>query len=271
MALHMTRAQDGAKRGTAVGRRRKAGSAVPHAVDVTVDTMSRLILGAFLLSLAMNVAAMIAAFDGLVIPALLLGWYLADATSGLVHMYMDYRPCPAGRRLDEPFFYAGSRESEEYRALFRQRMASINAFERLVYDFKNHHPRPDALGRRSVWRLVGSTVIVAALPLTLAMNALAWLASPPGWLLALGTAFLIGGAFAQYFHGTLHRAENPWFVNALRRIGLLMTPAAHQLHHDTLQQDFATNCGWSNPVINRLFSALRKRGMLDDSGLVPNP
>ena len=48
-----------------------------------------------------------------------------------------------------------------------------------------------------------------------------------------------------------------------------MTPAAHQRHHDTLQRDFATNSGWSNPVINRLFLALRARGYLRDEGLVP--
>ena len=58
---------------------------------------------------------------------------------------------------------------------------------------------------------------------------------------------------------------------AMRHIGLLMTPAAHQLHHDTLQRDFATNCGWSNRVINALFRALRARGYLEDSGLEPSP
>ena len=91
------------------------------------------------------------------------------------------------------------------------------------------------------------------------------------WIMAGLTAFLLGGGFAQYFHGTLHRQDNPWFVPVLRRIGLLMTPAAHQLHHDTLQRDFATNCGWSNPVINALFRALRQRGWLDDAGLTPSP
>ncbi|WP_156906370.1 fatty acid desaturase CarF family protein [Novosphingobium acidiphilum] len=75
--------------------------------------------------------------------------------------------------------------------------------------------------------------------------------------------------FAQYFHGSLHRLENPWFIPVLRKAGLLMSPVAHQIHHDTLQRDFATNCGWSNPVINRLFISLRAQGMLDDAGLTP--
>lgn len=229
----------------------------------------RAILSLFVLSVAAN-----AVFAGLhphwlALPAMVLGWYLADLLSGLIHMYMDYRPCTPGRRLNDLFFYEGSRESDEYLTMLKERMASVGPFERIAYDFKNHHPRPDALGRRDLWRLIGSTVISAALPLSLLVNLACWFGVIPGWVVAGVVAFLIGGGFAQYFHGTLHRAENPWFITLMRRAGLLMTPAAHQLHHDTLQRDFATNCGWSNPVINRLFTALRACGRLDDAGLTP--
>ena len=228
------------------------------------------ILFLFLLSLGLNGAFLLAQLDWLMLPALLLGWYLADLVSGLVHMYMDYRPCPPGKKLNDLFFYSGSRASDEYRALFRERMASINPFERVVYDFKNHHPRPHALGRRDLWRLIGSTVIVAALPVSLLLNFAAFTWAVPGWVIAFCVAFLIGGAFAQYFHGSLHREHNPWIIRWMRKLGLLMTPEAHQLHHDTLQRDFSTNCGWSNPLVNRLFAALRQRGYMDDSGLEPS-
>lgn len=231
----------------------------------------RIILGVFLLSLAGNTVAAIAHFTWLSILGLLAGWYLADMASGVVHMLFDYRPCPPGKRLNELYFYTGSRESEEYLALVREKMAHVSAFDRLVYDFKNHHPRPMALGRRPVWRLIGSSVILAALPLSVLLNLAALWLRVPGWLIAMLLALIIGGAFAQYFHGSLHREHNPLPIVWLRRIGLLMTPAAHQLHHDTLQRDFATNCGWSNPVINRVFQSLRARGYLDDAGLVPGP
>ena len=231
----------------------------------------KVILALFLASLGANALAAVRDPAWLALPALLLGWYLADMLSGLIHMYMDYRPCTPGKRLADLFFYEGSRESEEYLGMLRERMATISPFERISYDFKNHHPRPDALGRRPLWRLIGSTVIVAALPLSVLGNGAALVWPVPGWIMAGLTAFLLGGGFAQYFHGTLHRQDNPWFVPALRRIGLLMTPVAHQLHHDTLQRDFATNCGWSNPVINALFRALRQRGWLDDAGLTPSP
>lgn len=207
----------------------------------------------------------------LTIPALLAGWYVADMLSGLVHMFMDYHPCPRGKGLDRLYFYEGSRASAEYQALFRRTMAGINPFQRLVYDFKNHHPRPHALGRRTVWRQIGSTLVVGALPASLLFNLACWAWPVPGWVAAGFVVMLIGGTFAQYFHGTLHRPDNPWAVRAMRRVGLLMTPEAHQRHHDTLRRDFSTNCGWSNGVVNCVFGFAHGQGYLRDAGLEPRP
>ena len=227
------------------------------------------VMGIFIASVAVNVLTLALNFTPWSIFGLLAGWYLADLASGLVHMLLDYRPCPPGMRLNDLYFYSGSRESDEYLTMVRERMANVSPFDRLVYDFKNHHPRPMALGRRPVWRLIGSSVLLAALPLSILLNVAAWLWPVPGWLVAMGLALILGGAFAQYFHGSLHRERNPPVVRWMRRCGLLMTPEAHQLHHDTLQRDFATNSGWSNPLINRLFVALRSRGYLKDEGLEP--
>ena len=205
------------------------------------------------------------------LPAAFVGWYLADAASGIIHMYMDYRPTRPGLGLNELYFYEGSRESPEYAALFRAAMARIGPIERLVYDFKNHHPRPHALGRRKLDRQIGSTILFGTLPGSIALNLACLALAVPGWLVAGAIVLLIGGTFAQYFHGTLHREENPRFVLALRQTRLLMTPQAHEKHHATLQRDFSTNCGWSNPALNRLFDALRRRGRLGDAGLEPTP
>ncbi|MES2269981.1 MAG: fatty acid desaturase CarF family protein [Pseudomonadota bacterium] len=231
--------------------------------------LMRFVIALFFASLAANVAFVLRDPSWWVFPAMLVGWYGADMLSGAVHMYMDYRPCVTGVGLDRLYFYGGSRESQEYQTMFRSAMKRINPLERLVYDFKNHHPRPDALGRRGVVRLIGSTVLAGALPLSLLMNAAAVMLPVPGWAIAAMVALLLGGAFAQYFHGTLHRADNVWIVQVMRQTGLLMTPAAHQLHHDTLKRDFSTNCGWSNPLLNRVFKIAYEKQWLRDEGLEP--
>ena len=204
------------------------------------------------------------------IPAAFAAWYAADLISGLTHMYMDYRPCTPGIGLDRVFHYAGSRESGDYLALRDRVMPQISPFERLVYDFKNHHPRPEALGRRPFLVQIGSTILFAALPASIVLNLLCLALPMSGWLIAGAVVLIIGGTLAQYFHGTLHRSDNPWIVRAMRRTGLLMTPEAHALHHATLRRDFATNTGWSNPLVNLIFRAAMSRGWIDERGLEPN-
>jgi hypothetical protein len=203
------------------------------------------------------------------IPAALAGWYLADLMSGLTHMYMDYRPCTPGIGLDRMFHYEGSREGADYLALRDRVLPQISPFERLVYDFKNHHPRPEALGRRPFLVQIGSTILFVSLPASIILNLVLTAVLLPGWLIAGAVVFIIGGTLAQYFHGTLHRADNPWIVHAMRRAGLLMTPEAHAIHHATLRQDFATNTGWSNPLVNIVFRAALRGGWLDEAGLEP--
>lgn len=226
------------------------------------------VMVAFLVSLGLNLV--LAGAPALAwLPAALVGWYLADLASGLTHMIMDYKPCRRGVGLDRLYFYEGSRESADYLALRDRVWQEIGPVEKLVYDFKNHHPRPEALGRRPMLVQIGSTIIFFALPASLALNVAAWILPLPGWMMFGSVVLIIGGTFAQYFHGTLHRADNPPIVRWMRALGLLMTPSAHQLHHDTLTRDFATNNGWSNPLINRLFAVAVRRRWLTEGGLIP--
>lgn len=229
----------------------------------------QLLFALFGLSLALNAGFAVQHADWLMIPAALVGWYLADLASGVIHMTMDYWPARPGVGFNQLYFYPGDRSSAAYEGLRRDVMARVGPFQRLVYDFKNHHPRPDALGRRSMKVLIGSSVAAGTLPASLLLNLWCFIAPPPGWLVVCGISLIVGGTFAQYFHGTLHRAANPWIIRAMRRVGLLMTPAAHQKHHDSLKRDFATNNGWSNPLLNPIFALLYRRGVLTDAGLEP--
>ncbi len=211
----------------------------------------------------------ISLWDGVTsLAACLVGWYIADALSGLVHMYMDYRPCTEGVGLGELFFYDGCRESEDYLSKRRLAMSKIGFFERVVFDFKNHHPRPMALGRRS-FIYQTTSIMVFVFPLSVALDLATVFGALPIWLSMGLNVTLLGMIMSQYFHGALHRDDNPAIIGLMRRTGLLMTPAMHDIHHATLDRDFATNSGWSNPLINHVFNYFRRRGHMDPSGLEP--
>ena len=125
------------------------------------------------------------------------------------------------------------------------------------------------MGRRPFLVQIGSTIIFVSLPAALLLNLFCFAYTPPGWLVFGFVVLLAGGTLAQYFHGTLHRADNPWIVKAMRSVGLLMTPEAHALHHQTLRRDFATNTGWSNPLVNAIFRIAIRRGWIKETGLEP--
>ena len=74
---------------------------------------------------------------------------------------------------------------------------------------------------------------------------------------------------SQVFHASLHRQDIGWGFRAMRSVGLLMSVRAHQLHHDTLTQDFSVINGWSNPVVNLCASFLLRIGALKTEGLEP--
>jgi len=206
--------------------------------------------------------------DWLMAPAAALGWYLADFASGAAHMYLDYRPCVPGIGLDQVFFYQGSCSSADYLALHKRITSQINPFERLVFKFKLHHPRPDSLGRRSLLYLLLPAVYLGVAP-ALLLNIGCWMGIIPGWLGVSVVVFLFGAVLAQYFHGLLHREDQPWFIAIPRRLRLLMTPADHAVHHASLTRDFATTSGWSNPLLNVIFRGLLGRGVFTAEGLVP--
>jgi hypothetical protein len=78
-----------------------------------------------------------------------------------------------------------------------------------------------------------------------------------------------GVGLDRMFHCAGSRESTDYLVRVMRRVGLIMTPEAHALHHATLRRDFATNTGWSNPLVNAIFRAAMRRGWLDEAGLEP--
>ena len=223
----------------------------------------------FFASLALDLALAAPNLDWRVAPAALMGWYAADLASGLVHMYMDYRPCRPGSGLRELYFWQGSRETPEFIARQTEVYERISRFERLVYDFKKHHPFPDLLGRHEFLHLMKGPVFVVTLPLSVALNLVFLMLPAPAWTLVGSVVFLLGAGVSQAVHGTLHKTTVGPVIETMRSLGLVMSVDAHKLHHETLTRDFSVLNGWSNPLVNFCASSLLRAGVLRPEGLEP--
>jgi hypothetical protein len=219
--------------------------------------------------LALDLGLAWPSLDWRVLPAALVGWFLADLVSGLVHMYMDYRPCEPANGLKDLYFWEGPRDSPEFMARQAEVYGKISLFERIVYDFKKHHPFPDLLGRHSFLHLMKGPTFALVLPVSVAMNLVFLAFRPPAWLLVGVAVLLLGASMTQAFHGALHRDDVGLALRLSRRARLVLSRRAHQLHHDTLTQDFAVINGWSNPLVNLCAAILLRLRVLHSDGLEP--
>jgi hypothetical protein len=80
----------------------------------------------------------------------------------------------------------------------RAAMGRIGPIQELDYDFKTHHARPDAVGRRSFVYLIWSTMSFGALPLFIILKIVAMFWSLPLWFVAGAVVMLVGGTGAIF-------------------------------------------------------------------------
>ena len=197
-----------------------------------------------------------------------VAFYFADFFGGMVHFISDYYPCRANVGLKDLFFYEGDRSSKEYALLKKQTMKKVSAVEEVMYDFKNHHPRPNSLARRSAVTLLLSGVVFIGSPFIVLIIALKlWGVSPELQCFVLITMFAM--TFTQFAHACAHEHSDHAFIKLLQRTGLFISPEVHDYHHVVLVKDFAVLNGWSNPLINVIAKYSFKRGWFDDEGLIP--
>lgn len=195
--------------------------------------------------------------------------YLADALSGLAHLFLDYRYTTPGVGLKELYFYKGDKGSDDYLAKRALAMAKISALEKVVFDFKTHHLSPGALARRSFLRLAAPMVAFIGFPVALLCALLFTfdLANPTVLLLVALISLLL--SVAQYAHSCSHRKENGALVTFLQNTGIFISREKHDTHHQDLGVDFCILSGIANPLVNRIFNFFRRRGWVHEDGLTP--
>jgi hypothetical protein len=174
-----------------------------------------------------------------VLGQMLVGWLLADLLGGLFHWWED-----RVGRLDMPLVGRW-----------------VIAPNRL------HHRDAMAFMRKSLlmrnW---------TALPAVAAIS-LAWIAffgPSVVWL-----SLTLGGALAVEVHYQAHlpRTTGPrlrWLLRPLWDIGIVQSPAAHNLHHRTGDRAYCPLTGWLNPLLDAFDVWARLEAGLTLIGLPPN-
>lgn len=216
----------------------------------------------FLLLLLAGVARLDPA--GLLTPLLLLqvlvAIFIADFVSGVVHIWLDYRPVNAAAGFRAMLDYEGNRGTPEYLAMRAAafRHPSTTLIDKLSYNFKTHHLRPRAINKKSYAQHMLDTVAPAT-----ALALAAFLAPAPYALTMLIAAFFI--ANTQFVHACVHDTHRSRFwkgvIRRLQRLHIVYSLDTHMQHHRYGVSNFCLLTGWANFLMNPLFRLLRHFGV----------
>lgn len=161
-----------------------------------------------------------------VLPALLLGYLLADMISGTAHWFCDTFFSP-----DTPL------------------IGKV-----LIQPFRDHHDFPGRITRYRFLEQDTSNFFILLPPLALAT----WTEAPQGesWVQMFCCCALLGLAvgsfFTNLFHKWAHQRRPPAAVRWLQRRGLILSPERHAQHHRDHSRGFCVTSGWMNPLLDRL-------------------
>lgn len=118
----------------------------------------------------------------------------------------------------------------------------------VIRTFREHHVDQEAITRHDVIE-VNATSCMIAIPF-LAYGLWAG-AGPFGQ--AYTAAIGLSGMLTNQIHSWAHRPNNPWWIRALQKSRLILSPEAHALHHDKpFTNHYCITTGWLNAPFARI-------------------
>lgn len=143
----------------------------------------------------------------------------------------------------------------------------------LIAPFREHHHDPMSISRHDFFEVSGNSALVS-LPLPLALFALPAESTLPISMLAIfGLSLSLAAVATNLFHGWAHAESPPRFSRWLQRLGLILTPERHALHHNAginhagsrsttattamaklggHDRAYCVTSGWLNPLLDRI-------------------
>lgn len=201
---------------------------------------------------------------------LLLAWLNADFYSGLIHIYLDYRPLDTKKGFERLFHYQGDRSSEEFETMKQQILQQASWLEVVVYSFKIHHRNV----RPYLWfpysHFFFETFPAAAFLLLLSGGML-WLTSG---LIADSLFFIVLmcsviGLHTNHIHACVHGSKvmpnGVKLIRFLQKAGLMYSARRHHEHHKAGLTGFCLISGHTDFLVDRICGWLIKKGWISQA------
>lgn len=197
-----------------------------------------------------------------------VGLFAADFFSGLVHMYIDYRPLNYEKRYDWLFFYEKDRNSDEFKQREKEILADSTWFDAVVYNFKMHHRTASACLRTPYLYYFYETVVPAAILLLIAvlLSTVLDYGLVTSYLslefLIISLAVLHTDHIHAWVHGSRTMTWGAALVRPIQKLGRMYTMKTHARHHKGGESGFCFITGHANPLVDYICRLLLKHGVI---------
>jgi len=200
---------------------------------------------------------------------LFLGVFAADFFSGLVHLYIDYRPLNYEKKFDLLYDYQGDRGSKEFIEMKSAIVSKANWFDHTVYSFKIHH-------RNAVSNLnfPYRDFFIQAAPicgiLLFVSLFFSWVPPVHPWSSYLALFYVVLSVAAIHSdhihvcaHGSTAMPLGAKVVRFLQKNKLIYSNKTHGLHHKDGLTGFCFVTGHANFAVNWICKKLLERGVIN--------
>lgn len=196
------------------------------------------------------------------------GLWGADFLSGLIHLYIDYRPLNFAKGMDRLYDYTGDRGSREFIELKAEIMRDASWFDHAVYSFKIHH-RNASSNRDKPYRDFFTEFVALASILLFCSLFVSWVFPSSPWsayLAFFDVIVSVAALHADHIHVCVHGSRSmPWgtkVVKWLQKYRLIYSYQTHALHHKDGKSGFCFVTGHANFAVNWICRQLLAHGVI---------
>jgi len=160
----------------------------------------------------------------LVLPALFLGYLLADFITGTIHWFCD--------------------------SFFDEETPVIGNF--IIYSFREHHSHPLIITKdKFIEQDTTSFFIFMPFLYFATFTEISYLNSPNsiyGHFILIGVC--IGTFCTNLFHKWAHQRNQNFIIKKLQKLGLILNPNSHKKHHVDHSRGYCVTSGLMNPILD---------------------
>ena len=191
-------------------------------IKSAVVSLSLILLCSLFIKLSLH--GFIYGLSWLVLPALFLGYLLADFITGTIHWFCD--------------------------TFFDEETPVIGNF--IIYSFREHHSHPLLITKdKFIEQDTTSFFIFMPFLYFATFTEISYLNSPNsiyGHFILIGVC--IGTFCTNLFHKWAHQRNQNFIIKKLQKLGLILNPNSHKKHHVDHSKGYCVTSGLMNPILD---------------------